>query len=196
MLVSIVTLLRFNWQSAVLVFVTSLSGPQSLMSFCRSFENLTRVYGTVTCDCSNHLFWICAFFCDPDGDVSSRRWPRDVWSPSAPQHSEEEEVGRSEAAVEASGLVWDRSAARVLQPDLHDEGGTGSCHSKHYWHRTYSEYGSAEATIQSLVHMHIHDIWTVLAWYSDGSIQVYKLAGVAASFIENTAELNTLIYWL
>lgn len=147
-LVSIVTLLKTQLTVSCLLCLAlaSLASTYSDFFSLELWKPHLRSQYSVTWLDSSHMLWTCAFFFIPDGNVSGCRWPGDIWSPSVLRHGEEEALGRFEATVEASGLVWDRSAAWVLHLDLHDEGGIGSSHPKHHWQWNYSEYGSAETT--------------------------------------------------
>lgn len=167
------------------VSVTGLSGLHLLFDF--SLPELWKPCPQSQCCVrwlySSHIFWICIFFCMPDGDVSGYRWPGDVWSPSASRHSEEQEVGRFEAAVETSGLIWDWSTAWVLQPHLHDEGGIGSSHPKHNGQCTYSEYGPAEATFQSPHFMYMIFNSYPLSIQTEGYKLVWLQAGLCTTVL-------------
>lgn len=82
-----------RFQLTAAVSCLSLASTYSVISFARAIKTPFRI---------------------PDGDVFSCDRPGGVWSPAATWYREEEEVGRFEAAVEASRLIWDRSAAWVL----------------------------------------------------------------------------------
>lgn len=106
MLVSIVTLLKTQLTvSSLCLSLASLASFKSLISFWQIFENLLCVYSKVSGDWTAVITFGFVYLTVSDGDVSSCRWPGDVRSPSGLKHGEEEEVGRFEAAVEASGLV-------------------------------------------------------------------------------------------
>lgn len=92
--------------------------------------------------CARQCLADLMFFSIPAEHGSRCKQPRDVRAPSTLQHKKAEALGRFEATVEASGTVWDRSAAWILCTDLHDKGGIGSSHPNHHWKCTHGEYCS------------------------------------------------------
>ncbi len=68
-----------------------------------------------------------------DGDVRVRCEPTQ-------SHSKEETVGKTEAAMETAGSVWDRPATWVLQSRLYDEGRAVCRCAEHHWQPFTCEY--------------------------------------------------------